>query len=75
MKTTTRYHLTLIQILDDSTSVEVSKVVKFTETKSKWQLLGAGERGDGKLLFRGYRVSVLQNANVLGSVVVQCEYT
>lgn len=62
-------------MLDDSTSVEVSKVVKFTETESNWRLPGAGERGDGKLLFHGYRVSVLQDANALGSVVVQCVCT
>ena len=41
----------------------------------EWWLLGAGEGGYGELLFNGYRVSVLQDENVLELGCIQYEYT
>lgn len=49
------------QVLRVSISEE-SKVVKFTETEVEQ---GWGEEGNGEWLFHGYRVSGLQDENVL----------
>lgn len=54
-----------------------SRVVKFIETETKRAFARAGER-EWKLLFNGYRVSVLQDSKVLRMIVVMvtqyCEW-
>jgi hypothetical protein len=40
---------------------------KIQRSKVEWNLLGAGVRGNWKLLFNGYRVSVWKDEKVLGT--------
>lgn len=60
------------QIQYDSTQ-EVSKVVKFVETV-EWWVPGLSGR-EKEQLFKGYRVSILQDQKFGQSVSQQCEYT
>lgn len=54
---------------------EVPRGVRFRETESRMVVAGAGGRGNRKLLFHGYAVSVLQMKWVLGTVAQQWEGT